>query len=157
MVNLLEMLKARYEDEQKIKESLENKAANLVAFVAIIITIYTGFYFEILIKQATLKFCSFLFWLGTIFYLAAGILCLFALWIRWGSAPCRVTQDFIDDCRKSLISEKRLEEILQTDYFNAIEDLSAGNDRKARFLYCGFSLAFIGVFLTVLVLVCALS
>jgi len=156
LVSLLETLKARYEDEQKTKESLESKAANLIAFVAIIVTIYTSFFSEILTKQATPYVRILLFWLGTIFYLVAGILSLLALWIRWGSAPLRITREFIDDWRKTSISEKQLEEILQTDYLNAIEDLSKGNNRKALYLYCGFSFALLGVLFTVFLIASAL-
>lgn len=150
---LLKTLKARYEDEQKIKESLENKAANLIAFVAIIVTIYTGFFSGILTKQTTFLVNLIpLFWFGTIFYLASGVLSLLALWVRWGAAPLRITREFVDDWRKSSISKEQLEEILQTDYLNAIEDLSVGNDSKALFLYCGFVFAFLGVLFTVFLL-----
>jgi hypothetical protein len=155
MVNLLETLKARYEDEQKTKESLENKAANLIAFVAIIVTIYTGFFSGILEKQTTLGIIL-LFWAGTILYLFSGVLSLLALWVRWGSAPLRITREFVDDWRKSSISNVQLEEIFQTDYINAIEDLSKGNGNKARYLYWSFLFTFLGVLCTVFLLASAL-
>lgn len=150
MVSLvLETLKARYEYEQKIKESLESKAANLMAFVAIIVTIYTGFFSGILTKQTSFSIPRFLFWMGTIFYLVSGISSLIALWVRWGSSPLRVTRELIEDHKKSSISNRQLEEIFQTDYLNAIEDLTKGNDSKAFWLYCGFSSAFLAVLFTV--------
>jgi len=147
-MNLSEILKTRYENEQKIKESLENKAANLIAFIAIIVTIFTGFFSGILIMKINF-WAHFFFWLGTIFYLTSGVFSLFTLRVRWGNAPLRITHEFIEEWRKSSITEKQLEEILQTDYLNAIEDLSQSNNSKAFFLHFGFLFAFLGVLFTV--------
>lgn len=148
---LLEVLKARYEDEQKIKESLESKAANLIAFIAIIVTLYTSFFSGILAKQTAFPNAP-LFWAGIILYLISGFLSLLVLLVRWGNGPIRITRECVDDWKKSSISKKQLEEIFQTDYVIGIEDMSAGNDSKARFLYGSFFLAFLGIIFTVLLI-----
>lgn len=148
---LFEILKARYEDEQKIKESLESKAANLIAFIAIIVTLYTSFFSGILTKQTVFPSAP-LFWTGIILYLISGSLSLLALLVRWRNGPIRITREFIDDCGKSSISKKQLEGIFQTDYVIGIEDMSAGNDGKARFLYWSFVFAFLGIIFTVLLI-----
>ena len=150
---LLETLKTRFEDEQRIKESLENKAANLIAFIAIIVTIYTGFFSSILTKQTTF-WTFFLFWLGIIFYLLSGILSLFALVVRWGSGPLRVSRKLVIEWKKK--TEDELYQIFQTDYLNAVEDSSKGNDRKAFFVNSAFVFAILSVIITVFLLVAVL-
>jgi uncharacterized membrane protein len=148
MVSLiLKALETRYENQLKTKESLESKAANLIAFVAIIVSIYTGFFSGILTKQTTFSLPSLLFWMSTIFYLLAAVSSLIVLWVRWGSVPLRITREFIEEHKKS--SNERLEEIFQTDYLNAIEDLTKSNNRKAFWLRFGFSSAFLAILFTV--------
>ena len=149
VVNLLEALKSNYEDEQKIKDSLESKAANLIAFVAIIVTIFVGFLSSVLKTQAAFSISHILFWIGTILYLVSGLSSLMALRVQWGNLPLKVTPNLIEKVNESSLSDQQLEKVFQHDYLVSIEDLTRINNNKANWLQLGFASAFLAVVSTV--------
>ncbi|MFX1253724.1 MAG: hypothetical protein ACFFCZ_19085 [Promethearchaeota archaeon] len=143
---LAEIFKETFNNEERRKDTLENKASMVLGFSGIITGLITGLMSSSLVPATNIFFTIF-FLASVLFFTIAGIFALLTVRLMEYVQPFRVLKpEEIDELLKT--DGQILQAELIKNYSDSIVDNTALNNRKSLTLRIAFYSATLGIILT---------